>query len=536
MPIELRKQRDGNLRPTWYARYEIDGHKHFINLGIKVTGTPPESKSMRDRGDEAFELSRLKAQAKLDTFLAELHNKQHADRILEQLYEGKTGEKVEAIELDDLPDEWARIPRKRKPAPAYAEQCKKRLRKFAAFIKRKNPVAHELANVSRQLARDYLEAEAERQITGKTWNDTLKLLRATFKHLLPVGAVNPFTGIPMRETETVFRKPFTPEELKAITEAAKDDDFIRPIVITGMCTAMRRGDCCLLKWKDVDLAHRFITVKTAKTGVTVDIPIFPMLYDELAAIRKASAQDQPQDAYVFPKQAAMYRESPDGITWRVKRLILRALAPKDQKPPALAQLPPDQARQRGLDHIAKLANPLKRERMQKVFELYMGGKKTAEVASEAGVSKGSVSGYLNDIESAIGCQIIRDRAIDGGVRARLRAANSILRTKREGAARNASIRDFHSFRVTWVTIALTGGVPLELVQKVTGHKTTDIVLKHYFQPGREAFRHALSAAMPALLTNGQKSPKDEIVALAKAGNARNAKKTLARIMELVGKL
>jgi hypothetical protein len=29
------------------------------------------------------------------------------------------------------------------------------------------------------------------------------------------------------------------------------------------------------------------------------------------------------------------------------------------------------------------------------------------------------------------------------------------------------------------------GVPLELVQKVTGYKTTDIVLKHHFRPGPE---------------------------------------------------
>ena len=64
----------------------------------------------------------------------------------------------------------------------------------------------------------------------------------------------------------------------------------------------------------------------------------------------------------------------------------------------------------------------------------------------------------------------------------------------------ASIRDFHSFRVTWVTLALTAGVPLEIVQKVTGHKTTEVVLKHYFQPGREDFRNALQSAMPKLLT------------------------------------
>lgn len=52
---------------------------------------------------------------------------------------------------------------------------------------------------------------------------------------------------------------------------------------------------------------------------------------------------------------------------------------------------------------------------------------------------------------------------------------------------------------------------MELVQKVTGHKTTEIVLKHYYQPGREEFRQALQSAMPKLLTNGQKSPKEQML-------------------------
>lgn len=75
--------------------------------------------------------------------------------------------------------------------------------------------------------------------------------------------------------------------------------------------------------------------------------------------------------------------------------------------------------------------------------------------------------------------------------------------------------------MTWVTLALTGGVALELVQKVTGHKTSEIVLKHYFQPGREAFRQALQSAMPELLTKGHDSPKDQIRALAQGATARN---------------
>jgi hypothetical protein len=85
-------------------------------------------------------------------------------------------------------------------------------------------------------------------VSAKTWSDTLKLLRATFKYLLPAGAINPFLDIPTKDTETIFRMPFSPDELKAILVVSRNDEFIRPIIITGMCTAMRRGDCCLLKW------------------------------------------------------------------------------------------------------------------------------------------------------------------------------------------------------------------------------------------------------------------------------------------------
>jgi integrase len=99
----------------------------------------------------------------------------------------------------------------------------------------------------------------------------------------------------------------------------------------------------------------------------------------------------------------------------------------------------------------------------------------------------------------------------------------------KGGLRRASVRDFHSFRVTWVTLALTAGVPLELVQKVTGHKTTDIVLKHYFQPGREDFRKALQSAMPKLLTNGQKSPKDEMRELIDAVKPKALRERLLKV-------
>ena len=116
----------------------------------------------------------------------------------------------------------------------------------------------------------------------------------------------------------MFRKPFTPEELKAILDAAQGDEFIRPVLVTRRLHCNEARDCCLLQWFDVDLEKRFLTVKTAKTGQTVSIPIFPLLFDELAARQKSGK------GYVFPEQAAMYLEKSDGITWRVREVFAAA--------------------------------------------------------------------------------------------------------------------------------------------------------------------------------------------------------------------
>jgi integrase len=472
MPLELRTQRDGSLRPTWYGRYEVNGRLVRPNLFIKIAGTPPASHSLRDEGNGAFERSRASAQAKLDAIVEETRTKQGSARLVEKLYEIKTGETVRSVLLSNLPEEWVKIARKRKPDDRYASQCKSTLKRFAEFVHQENVKTVEIAQVTRTAARSFMDAESSRGVTAKTWNDILKLLRATFKYLLPAGAINPLSNLPTRETDTVFRKPYSPEELAAIVDTARTDEFIRPILVTGICTAMRRGDCCLLQWNDVDLQRRFITVKTAKTGQTVSIPIFPMLYDEL----KLAAKNQKlNDGFVFPEQARMYQENPDGITWRVKKVLAAAGFRDDEESLQTANKNNEQKKAG--------ASPLPSPKRDKAH-------------------------------------ILRGE----------------IHVTRKNGLRRASVRDFHSFRVTWVTLALTAGVPLELVQKVTGHKTTDIVLKHYFQPGQEAFRQALQSAMPKLLTNGQKSPKDEMREILSRMTVKTLKKDKARMEELVAGL
>jgi len=58
------------------------------------------------------------------------------------------------------------------------------------------------------------------------------------------------------------------------------------------------------------------------------------------------------------------------------------------------------------------------------------------------------------------------------------------------------------------------------------------ILKHYFLPAREDFRSALQSAMPKLLMNGEKSPKDEMKEVFDGMTTKNWKSSKAKLLTL----
>lgn len=428
MPLELR-----NNSKWWYGRFQVNNRRFCVPLGVEVRGNVPPS--LKQEGDVAFERSRAKAQSELEHFAAEAHSKAVAERHLEKLYEIKTGESIGSVSLDKMADAWDNLPNKRNRSPRYIELAHSVFAHFVKLLADNYSSAKTMTDVTPKIARAFLDAEQAKGVSGRTWNSKLILLRSAFRRLSREAglATNPFAGIPTKEEDTVHRQPFSQEELKKIIDSA--DDFIRPILVTGICTAMRLGDCCLLKWQDVDLDQGFVVVKSSKTGETAEIPLFPMLRAEIEKQPRADSK------YVFKEQAAMFEANRYGIT-----------------------------------------------------------KRTHKAFKAAGIES----------------QIDRQNGIN-----------------------NASVKDFHSLRTTWITIALTAGVPMELVRRVTGHATVDVVLKHYFRPGRKDFRKALQKAMPKLLTSGTEKSGDEdakklsladVRAMVEKMNARNWRKIRREIL------
>ncbi len=448
MALEIQKGRS----KWWYGRVTVDGKDVVKNLGVEIRGQVPQT--LREFGDTAFERSRVMAQAALDKFQSDLRKRSSEEEIVQTIHEIRTGERIKSMPLAAMFEKWKTMPRRRPLSNRYVLVSVAYFNRFRAFMEQRYPNQKNAHEVQVSMVREFLATESARGLSPKTYNNELIFLRSCFETLhTEAGLVkNPFEGIPTKEEETVFRKPFSAEELKAIIDASITDPFIHPIIITGMCTAMRRGDCCMLTWDSVDMRRRLITVKTSKTGETVQIPIFPLFEDVL----RATPRTDPE--YVFPEQARMYQDNPDGITWRVKKVLEQA----------------------GFGDIEDNEG------------------EASEEGTFSAVSRGE------------------------------------LQQARRKGLRRASIRDFHSFRVTWVTLALTAGIPIELVQRVTGHRTAQIVEKHYFQPGLEDFRNALTSKLPAIMSGGVIKPtlsREELRAKLEGMTARNWDEVRRELLE-----
>ncbi len=529
--LELRKTSN-----WWYGRWSEKGTNVVNNLNVRVEGRRPEDKN--DPGDRRFRTSREIAQAKLDQLIRESEARKHVEGLAQTIHRARTGRRVGSVKIGDMKDAWLTIPRRQQTlSTTYVADVKGTFQRFDSFVSDRFPDVNEMAEVTENMAQAFLAYERNRGVSGRTFNITLSRLKGAFRNLRRQAGIvdNPFDGIIGQDENTVHRIPYTPEELQAILEVAHDDDFCRPLIVTGICTAMRLGDVCQLRWCDVEMDNGFITVDTSKTGARVSIPLFPMLHEELAKLSRTSE-------YCFPEQAEIYQTRPDTINTRLRRVFTAAGfsdgdetkgtgggKPKKAKAAKGEVLSEDEMLRRGRDRIQTCTShsDAVRDRMLEVFELYMAGGTINSIREELEMSKGGISEYFKRIEAAVGFPVIRSRRPKPCVKKR-----APMLAQRQGL-RRVNRRGFHAFRATWVTLALTAGVPVDLVKKVTGHTTVDTVLTHYYQPGREDFRRTLQAAMPALLTNGAPTRDEQIRTIVEGMTSQTFGKDRERLLALL---
>lgn len=538
----LKTKPNGDLRPLWYGRFRLDGKIRETPL-CRWKGKPPASEKAYDEGNRAFEDSRKVAEKMLEEFIEGRRSEADKTAMVERIYRAKYEKRgprekrrqtIGAAKIADLYQVWKDRPRKKRPTAGRDAVARNIFAKFADYLKRTAPRTTETASLRKEHIDGYLDEVEAEGVSARTWNGHLAMLRGTILRADPFAEVNRhLKEIPAKDEATVHRTPFTAAELEQVFAAAAErDPLIHGLIVTAACTALRRGDVAKLRWSSVDLENGFVTVKPSKTGEmggTVEIPIFPPFRAVLESIPR-------RGPFVFPEAEKIYRRAPDTLDRRLQQVLADAgfvRPPRNPKASEFEKADPEEITEAVETAMVEADwTEKRREKARAILQRHLAGEPGRQIAAGLAISPGAVSTYLHDLEALTGFAVVSEPAADEPNPSALTVGEIHPKAPRK---RRPSLKGWHSFRTTWATLSLAAGVPLEIVAKVIGDRTVEIVTNNYFRPGREQFRKALSDNMPRALvgdSSGEAKPEPlPAWALKKIKSAKSLKDLKAAILK-----
>lgn len=179
------------------------------------------------------------------------------------------------------------------------------------WFKDKYPSLHTIQEINDRLADEYVNYAFVRY-SPKTYNSVIYLLKKVWKRLSHNGEWfdNIWVDKKIRKGyNTSNRRQLTTAEIVKLMEKAKDDEE-RLLLCLGIYTGMRLGDCCNLKWSQIDFDMNtlaYIPQKTRKFHpFTIKLPIHRVLLKGLKLALTWRSNHVQWGEYVLPTMARRY--------------------------------------------------------------------------------------------------------------------------------------------------------------------------------------------------------------------------------------
>jgi len=531
--IEIRRTKKSRelIRTTWWCRLSVNGERTSYPLDVPIKGKPPaswipsvEKWPMTDKGDVWFEKSRKEAAAAYERLKKNPPEHKTIDlgEAFDRGYKAQKHKKYRVIKVKDMLKFYAKAfsdaGHELSDTP-YSRWKRNVVERFVAWwINTKRKAMTPVLEISVDDTRAFFEAMASETDDGKKiTSSTLKRMRShlkrTFSNLCPYIHTNPFDVYikTTKDDEEVHREPLTEQEIPLVlAEAEKSDPLLYELIVTGLSTALRKGDICNLEWKYItDEKWDFngkqqrgaIKLKTRKTGERVNCPIFPLFAKVLT---KRLSGKKPSSKFVFPEAAALYAENPDALTDRIKRIFAVALADAKgadiEDAPTYSEVSPKEALPLVLEALktAKLQRK-NRENILRFLPLYAAGKTYRQIASEEHCNLSSISNAMKKAAEIANIRFVSSSNISQAKRSMNALIKKVTQAKRKVGLKAASLYDFPCLRTTFVTLAAKRGIPLETVRLITAHTDTRMLEQYYSRANALDVASTLAAGLPAVL-------------------------------------
>ena len=256
-------------------------------------------------------------------------DKDTAERLLNRFL-APLGLGAERLPLAEAWHHYEISPNRRDIAKSTLQAKRNTWMEFARWIEHNHMEMTELAHVTPAAAAEYL-AQFRSHHSGNTYTNHACTLREVFRTLGEKSglAENPFDGVRLRPDDSISRRELTLDEVERLyTAATKRGPEWKLLVMTGIYTGLRLGDCCRLKWEYVNLNRKIIQLVPAKTrshaqGRPVTIPIHPILEAELAPLAARRAEFVRAGDVVSPYVNVPIADTYNTARWRIDEVLAK---------------------------------------------------------------------------------------------------------------------------------------------------------------------------------------------------------------------
>ena len=173
------------------------------------------------------------------------------------------------------------------------ETCLKNLNMFFG--------GHYLQNVTPLMIEKYKLKRLNEGLMPASVNRELSVLKRAFNLAISwsMADENPVQRVKFLRQPEPRERILTEAEEMRLFEASTE--HLRPIVLTALCTGMRKAEIANLQWSQVDLINKEIEVVRTKSGKKRIIPISEDLYQVLRMLREKKDNSEFVFQYVDPK-------------------------------------------------------------------------------------------------------------------------------------------------------------------------------------------------------------------------------------------
>lgn len=281
---------------VWLARWTVGGKTYF------------KSTKCSDRREALKKLDEFTRPFQCETEIEVLESLQAKVRV-EEAKIADSDDTISSCKVSDVLDKWLSLANAPELACSTQDVYEGMVRSFAKTCDKLK--VHVLREVTREVAEKHLEQLKDSSCAGR-YNSVLALFKrmwADFKLASTCRCFkeSPWDSFKYRKALPSVKRELTVEELMKLVAATDNDPQMNLLLCIGLYTGLRLGDCCNLKWREVDFVRSVITKipeKTKrKTHMQVAIPIHPVLMNKLLEVKR---QASPDDELVSGELSRMY--------------------------------------------------------------------------------------------------------------------------------------------------------------------------------------------------------------------------------------